>query len=204
MLRTAIALSLALLPFGAARPSGGGPNCGRPAAIEHDRYHQGIFFAVVEGLYRDGVSSEVARAIVEVDPQTYQSLSFVPGCPICTPALDGFLLYLERPAFRGKKYMGADTFGDGLPADQVARLTGSDLRARRAALRVLVEGWVDEYLDAMRLDPSERDQWNLELAARAEQGMAVLAELQKSGQALYGDFDECPLCVGAEAGSAVN
>lgn len=207
MLRSTLALSLTLLPIGplgSAALVGGGPNCARPVAAEtYDRYHQGIFFAVVEGLYRDGVSSDVARAIVATDPQTLQSLSFVPGCPICTPALDAFRLYLERPAFLGKKLVGADTFGGGLPADQVALLTGEDLRGRRTALRGLVERWVGDSLDRMRLDPVERTEWSRELAARSEKGMAILAGLQKSGQALYGDFDECPLCVGATAGSAV-
>jgi len=205
MLRTALALSLALLPFGVTLPFGGGPNCARkvPAAGISDPYHQGIFFATLEGLYRDGVTSEVARAITAVDPESQLPLSFVQGCPICTPALDAFLLYLERPPFRGKKGFECDTFGSGLPADQVALLTGNDLRARRTALRSLVERWVDDHLDRMRLDPVERGEWNRALAARAEKGMAILADLQKTGMALYGDFDECPLCAGAEAGSAV-
>lgn len=203
MPRPALVLSLALLSFGAASIPGGGPNCAQPPVAEsYDPYHQGIFFAVLEGLYRDGVSSEVARAVVETDPTTHQWLSFVPGCPICMPALDAFLLYLERPAFRGKKLVARDTFGEGLAAEQVARLTGTDMRARRDALRGFVERWVDQYLERMRLDPAEGEEWRRELAARAEKGMAILADLQKSGEALYGDFDECPLCAGAEAGSA--
>jgi hypothetical protein len=117
------------------------------------------------------------------------------------PALDAFLLYLERPPFRGKE-LARDTFGLGLPAEQAALLTGPDPRARRAALRDLVQRWVGEHLERLRLDPVERGAWSRELAARAEQGMAILAGLQASGAALYGDFDECPLCVGAEAGSS--
>lgn len=204
MLRTALTLSLALLPCGVAPSSGGGPDCARktPAAGTSDPYHQGIFFATLEGLYRDGVSSEVARAITASDPESLRPISFVDGCPICTPAMDAFLLYLERPPFRGKK-VERDTFGEGLSAEQTALLTGTDLRARRTALRALVERWVDDHLDRMRLDPVERGEWNRELAARAEKGMSILAGLQKSGLTLYGDFDECPLCAGAEVGSAV-
>lgn len=205
MLRSTLALSFALLPLVPSPGPGGGPTCAAKSAVsgEYDRYHQGIFFAVLEGLYREGVSSEVARAIVAVDPVTLQSLSFVPGCPICSPALDAFLVYLERPPFRGKKFHDVDTFGAGLPEAQAALLTGTDLPARRRALRGLVERWTDAYLDRMRLDPVERDEWHRAFAARAEKGMAILVELQRSGEALYGDFDECPLCAGAEAGSAV-
>jgi hypothetical protein len=202
MLRPAFLLSLALLPVGPTPDGGGAADSPQnaPATELSDPYHQGIFFAVLEGLYRDGVSSEVARAITAVDPQSLQPSSFVPGCPICMPALDAFLLYLERPPFRGKK-LARDTFGAGLPAEQVARLSGPDGRARRAALRDLVQRWVYEHLDRLRLDPVERGAWTRELAARPETGMAILAGLQKSGDALYGDFDECPLCLGAEAGS---
>jgi hypothetical protein len=202
MLRHALVLSLTLLPLGPGLERGAGAERLPDArAVEtSDAYHQEIFFAVLEGLYRDGVSSEVARAITAVDPQSLQPSSFVPGCPICMPALDAFLLYLERPPFRGKK-LARDTFGSGLPAEQVALLTGSDPRARREALRELMQRWVYEHLDRLRLDPVERGAWTRELAARAETGMAILAGLQRSGDALYGDFDECPLCLGAEAGS---
>lgn len=203
MLRSALALSFALLSLDPSASPGGGPTCRmEPAAgAEFDRYHQGVFFAVLEGLYRDGVSTEAARAIVEVDPDQHQFLSFVPGCPICTPALDAFLLYVGRPKFRTKPGF-ADTFGPGLSQAQIAQLTGGDARARRVALRGLVERWMDAWLDRMRLDPAERAQWERELAARSEKGMAILTGLREAEPERYAGFDECPLCAGAEAGSA--
>lgn len=201
MTRTLLALSIALATL--VGPPHEGPRDALPAPPEEsfDRYHQGIFFAVLEGLYRDGVSSAAARAIVELDPLSGYPLSFVQGCPICTPAMDAFQLYLARPAFYARK-VPADTFGQGLSEEVVARLTGPDRTARRAALRELVEGWVDGWLDRQRLDPGERDRWRAALSERSKRGMDMLAELQQTGLGLYGDFDECPLCLGAEAGSA--
>ena len=201
MTRSLLALSLALAASLAPHAEEPREPLPAPAAGTFDRYHQGIFFAVLEGLYRDGVASEAARAIVEVDSVSGFPVSFVQGCPICMPALDAFHLYLARPPFRARK-VPADTFGQGLSESLEARLTGTDRNVRRAALRELVEGWVAGWLDRQRLDPIERGEWERALAARAEQGMAMLADLQRSGLGLYGDLDECPLCVGAEAGSA--
>jgi hypothetical protein len=204
MLRSILALSLALLSLAPATLPLGGPIGSAEAAPrrEFDRYHQGIFFAVLEGLYRDGVSTRTAQAIVEIDPQSHQYKSFVPGCPICMPSMDAFRLYLLRPEFGGKKLPRVDTFGEGLPDELVARLAGDDLRVRREALRGLVERWVGAYLDRMRLDPAERAGWERELAARSQKGMAILAGLRESDPDRFEGFDECPLCAGAEAGSA--
>ena len=200
MTRALLALALALVPFAAAPQAEPREPLAPPPAGTFDRYHQGVFFAVLEGLYRDGVSSEAARAIVERDAASGYPVSFVQGCPICMPALDAFQLYLGRPAFVARK-VPTDTFGQGLGAGLEARLTGADRTLRRAALRELVERWVGAWLERQHLDPMERAEWQRALAARAEKGMAMLADLQRSGLALYGDFDECPLCAGAEAGS---
>lgn len=201
MTRALLALSLALVPLVATPQAEPREPLEPPAAGTFDRYHQGIFFAVLEGLYRDGVSSAAARAIVERDAVSGYPISFVQGCPICMPALDAFQLYLARPPFLSRK-IPSDTFGQGLDAALEARLTGADRLARRAALRELVERWVGDWLERQHLDPLERTEWERALAGRAEKGMAMLADFQRTGLGLYGDFDECPLCAGAEAGSA--
>lgn len=130
-------------------------------------------------------------------------IRFVQGCPICMPAFDAFQLYLARPGFYGRK-KPADTFGQGLDETLEARLTHPDPVERRRALRELIERWVDDWLDRQRLDPVERGEWEIALADRAKQGMDLLARFQQTGLGVYADFDECPLCVGAEAGSTVD
>ena len=64
---------------------------------------QMILFAVLEGLYRDGVSTEAAASIAALDQESGIPLNFVYNCPLCMPALDAFRVYLERPDFLGKK-----------------------------------------------------------------------------------------------------
>src|SRR5262245_60918988 len=50
-----------------------------------DAYSQTVFFAVLEGLYRDGVSTEVVELALAGDPATRQWDLFVYACPLCTP-----------------------------------------------------------------------------------------------------------------------
>lgn len=200
MNRALLALPLALLPFAPPTRSGACVPSFAASALSFDAYHQGIFFAVLEGLYRDGVSTEVALAVLELDPQSRTSVSFVPGCPICTPAQDAFRLYAARPKFVSKPGT-ADTFGPGLSPEQVVQLTGGDPTARRQALRGQVEHWVSAWLDRMRLDPAERNEWERQLAARSEKGMAILDGMRRSDPERFAGFDECPFCAGAEAGS---
>ena len=47
--------------------------------------HTMIFFAVLEGLYRDGASNEAVDAILRQDDKGGY-IHFVYGCPICTPS----------------------------------------------------------------------------------------------------------------------
>jgi hypothetical protein len=200
MTRSLLALAIALTPVLAPLRIGGVGARPAPPKADFDPYHQGVFFAVLEGLYRDGVSTAAARAIAETDPVSGYPISFVQGCPICMPALDAFRLYIVRPPFESK--LPADTFGPGLPGQVEARLTGGDPASRRAELRIVVEGWVDAWLDRQRLGPRERETWNHGLADRAKQGMNILAGLRELGSGPYAYVKECPLCVGAEAGAA--
>src|SRR5437660_7208174 len=76
------------------------------------RASQLVFFAVLEGPYRDGVSNEVVDSIIpgkgRFDPE-----HFVYACPICHPAFEAFRLYRQREDFYGLK-APVNTFGPGL------------------------------------------------------------------------------------------
>ncbi|HEU4420465.1 MAG TPA: hypothetical protein VFT55_16125, partial [Planctomycetota bacterium] len=76
-----------------------------------------IFYAVLEGLYDEGVSTEDVDILLHQDPATRQYSYFVAGCPLCTPAIDALQLYRGRPKFYGRKE-ACDTFGTGLPAKE--------------------------------------------------------------------------------------
>ncbi len=179
--------ALALVSLSGAQPASAG---------EFDSFHEELFFAVLEGLYRDGVDSALVDRVIEVDLESSYPKNFVQGCPICMPALDAFRLYRARPRFLSSK-VGSDTFGPGLASAERGQLLGADPSQRRATIQTLIERWVTERMDRLRLDQAERARWRQALEERRKQGMATLEGLRDSGAAAYRDMKACPLCDGA-------
>jgi hypothetical protein len=165
--------------------------------VAADEWSRQIFFAVIEGLYADGVGDEAVAAILATDPDTGFPQNFVWACPICMPALDAFQLYRGRPYFQGLK-LKRNTFGAGL-ADEVLRdLKSPFLDIRQSAIRGLVERWVERRVASLRLDETERAQWDQAMEERRKQGMAMLAGYRGSDPiASYAAMTACPFCDGA-------
>src|SRR5436190_20481243 len=60
------------------------------------RASQLVFFAVLEGLYRDGVSNDVVDLIIPSDKNCSSQFDLehlVYACPICHPAFEALRLY---------------------------------------------------------------------------------------------------------------
>ena len=170
---------------------------GTQGSFYTDVYEQGIFFAVLEGLYVDGVGNDVVDRLTEVDEVTGYPAHFVYACPICMPALNAMKLYRGRPVFTGSK-TGANAFGPGLPDELRARLLGDDDLVRHGAIRELVETWVSRRLESMRLTDDERDDWADAIAGRSEKGMELLRQYKLSGlNAPFATMESCPYCDGA-------
>src|SRR5262249_38066228 len=74
-----------------------------------------VFFAVLQGLYEDGVSDEVVNSIVPPDKKGREKMrhSFVLQCPLCQPAYEAFCVYQSRPRFLDEDKPAA--LGKGLP-----------------------------------------------------------------------------------------
>ena len=180
---------LLLLPAALTAPRGGGPTCAA-AAAGGDDYGSALFFAVLEGLYRDGVSDEAVDALLLTNDADGFAL-FVPGCPICTPALNALRVYRARPDFVGYK-MPSDSFGPGLPADVEAACRGMNVEARFKALNGLIEGYVARYLAAQRLTPEEAAAWRIAMEDGRKRGMAGLTAQQVGGK--DSSFKSCAVC----------
>lgn len=162
-----------------------------------DAHYELIFFAVLEGLYRDGVSDEVVASLTsKAEGEEYPSL-FVWSCPICMPAYNAFLVYRGRPAIAGIKKAEGDgrSFGKGLSPDVRARCLSPSRDVRFQALYDLVEGWVEERLVSMRLSDEERARWSQGMEERRKKGMATLQGMRNAGQ--YDGMKSCALCDGA-------
>jgi hypothetical protein len=183
--------------IGTARGDGGAafdPAAGAPDEEGFDPVHRTIFHAVLDGLYEDGVSTELVKLMLEEDPKTRMPLHLVYTCPICDPALDALRVYEHRTSFHYKGRRG-DTFGIGMPKDLAADFRSGDRKRQFAAMQKLIDRWVGARLDLMRLMDEERAQWRLALEQRRKQGMENMKKLQQSGA--YADQEACPVCDGA-------
>ncbi len=164
-----------------------------------------VFFAVLEGLYEEGVGDEALKLIVpnpesmldEEDPTT---MNFVYACPVCRPSFDAFRLYLTRPDFYGLK-VKANTFGEGLSPEVMEQLQGEPAD-RREQIRQLIDTWVKRKLDRTALTDEERHQLEEKLSEMRTEGERRLKAFQagehgESLEAVYQGWTGCPFCEGA-------
>lgn len=139
-----------------------------------------VFFAVLQGLYEDGVSDEVVNSIVPPDKKGREKMrhSFVLDCPLCQPAYEAFCAYQSRPRFLEEDK--ASLLGKGLDAKTVEGLMSKTVETRLKTLREPIKRWVETRLVSMKLDTEERKKWWDEVSARARQGTATLRGLIKT------------------------
>lgn len=156
-----------------------------------------LFFAVLEGLYEDGVSNEIVERVTELDARTGWPKHFIYACPICMPAFDAFRSYRSRTAFYGRKW-ACDTFGEGLDKELARRLLDRDDLVLGNALQERIERWTARRIELLRLTDVERDALSHELAERRKRGTEFLRSYQANGSApQYAGMKSCPLCEGA-------
>lgn len=188
----ALALTLSLL-------GGGAPERGaRPLAPPQDvsalepQYARELFFAVLEGLYEDGVSNAVVDRMLEVDSITKLPAWFVKGCPVCTPVLQALHVYRVRPTLYGVK-VETDTFGLGLAEEVQVEILHRDRARASAAIQALLERWIERRVAARRLTEVERTAWRLALEDGRKRGMAILEGYRGLGGS-YATMKTCPAC----------
>src|SRR4051812_19071341 len=135
-----------------------------------------VFFAVLEGLYRDGVSNKDVDLIIppgEKGGEKFEPEHFVYACPLCHPAFEAFRLYRHRQRFYGLK-AEVNTFGPGLAETVAASLRSPDPSERRQAVEGLVARWVSQRLEMMRLTDAEREAMTRAMEQGRKQGMNSL------------------------------
>jgi hypothetical protein len=193
--------ALAVAPFSPADPV---PAKKAPAAPtkaddwKADPVCRMVFFAVLEGLYADGVSTEAVDAVVGRKAKGGApeiKATFVIECPLCHPVYEAFRAYQQRPAFAGGN---RDSFGKGLDANLERGLRSKGLLARQGALRQVVRQWVGRRLELMRLSPAEKAEWARRLNERSNQGRTHLDKLRISDPWYKGwsGYAGCAACDG--------
>jgi hypothetical protein len=100
LLLTIISSAILLTLMAADRPAANHA----PTSWPESRASQLLFFAVLEGLYRDGVSNDDVDLIIpptQSGKPRFDPEHFVYACPLCHPAFEAFSLYRKREAFYG-------------------------------------------------------------------------------------------------------
>jgi len=146
-----------------------------------------VFFAVLEGLYEDGVPGDVVDSIVPRKVgkgKNRMKTSFVFACPLCHPVYEAFRAYQQRPGFNANP--NKNTFGKGLDAKTAELLKSPNPSKRLKALAPLVQKWTKQRLAMMRLSEAETVQWNQKLAAHVQTGKGFLVAYLGKDEAYKG------------------
>lgn len=166
---------------------------------KQDPVCQMVFFAVLEGLYTDGVQSQVIDSLIPTaSNDSVLKKNFVAECPLCQPVFEALVVYQRRERFRN----GSDkpsTFGPGLSQEECEGLGSDSRQARLKTLRPLVRRWVERRLSLMRLDESERTAWATKLESRSRQGKQKLMHLMRTDPAYrdgWSPYWGCAACNG--------
>ncbi|MEM0970471.1 MAG: hypothetical protein AAGJ31_14040, partial [Verrucomicrobiota bacterium] len=136
--------------------------------------YQLVYFGVLEGLFRDGVTTEeVDLILTESKTGTYDH--FIYACPICMATIHALEFYRERPRFFGLKDFAPPakfrTFGPGLSDEVRAQLGSDDVKTRLRVIHELAGGWVSRRLTSLNLTEVERENMEAEMEAGRERGM---------------------------------
>lgn len=162
------------------------------------RAGQLVFFAVLEGLYRDGVSNDDVDLIIPPGKDgkpMFDTEHFVYACPLCEPAFEAFRLYRQRDNFFGFKAR-INTLGPGLDETVRTQLRSKDANEQRKAIQGLINRWVSQRLDMMRLTDAEREAITREIEQGRKQGMDMLQNSQRAVPAGLSRTN-CPICDGS-------
>lgn len=203
----AAAVSLAVRPAAVADtpPPKPGPAAAEkpaPADWKDDPVCRMVFFAVLEGLYTDGVPDSVVDSIVLRQPKDGTNpvkSSFVIQCPLCHPVYEAFATYQKRPAFNDDAKRS--TFGKGIKPELETKLLDRNNMTRLMALAELIGPWIERKLIAMRLTPDELKDWQVKLATRSNEGKRELIKLLGSDPNYKGwtTYWGCAACNGTTA-----
>ena len=175
-----------------------------------DPVNRMMYFAVLEGCYRDGLNNKTVDLILPKDPKDGRLMTeynFVYSCPLCMPTIEALSSYRARVPFYDK--LGSDTFGKGLPEEVLAALANPERRTRLAEVQKLVNGWVQTYLADRRLTDAERAAWAVALEDRRKRGAEALKQLRNAEHGdfytkIYADWPKtCAVCDGAAKGGGV-
>lgn len=184
----------------------------RPAAPQvntqawrDDPVCQMVFFAVLEGLYTDGVSDEVVDLIVppKTDLDNNVKRCFVFRCPLCHAAYEAFVLYQRRQAFNGTDEKKS-TFGKGVDKGIIEALKSDEAHTRVFAMGRLIRPWIQRRFDMMNLDAEQKQAMLDKLIAYAGAGNTMFGEYRNDKNSVYFEWQFYGGCQACEAAKDIS
>jgi hypothetical protein len=194
-------LTFALAPFRAPAQEG----AGEPKRF--DEVYQFIFFATLEGLYRDGVSTGDIDSLLAREGFNGGYLNFIYTCPVCTPVECAIATYDKRPKidrYKVENYQTTErTFGFGLPKETSEALRSKTASVRLGAVNELVSKWLSYRMEHSGFTDDQKKGLVEKLKKAREEGMRALQGFAKNANgpesmkhfaAGYEGGDECAIC----------
>ena len=161
---------------------------------------QFVFFAVLEGLYRDGIQNEIVDAIIGekiLKKDDKVKTHFVFRCKLCHATYEAFRTYRNRPAFMQTK--GASTFGKGSDLKLLKKLGSNDARTRIYAMGGLVRPWIMHRIKETRKTPEEKTAMKKQFEKYAQEGANLLKTHKRAKDGFYLDWSFYGSCQACEA-----
>jgi hypothetical protein len=161
---------------------------------------QFVYFAVLEGLFRDGVPNDVVDLVINParDLDNKVKHVFVLECDICHAAYEAFVFYRKRQVFQ--KSGGRDTFGNGVKEQIVTGLKHEDARTRVYALGAMMRPWILARVEQQKLSREKQEELVTVLLNFKSEANKKLDVLRKSDP-LYKDwgvwYGGCQACEAA-------
>lgn len=144
-----------------------------------------VFFVVLQGLYEDGVPTEVVDLIVGNVQENRLKKNFVFRCKLCHACYEAFATYQRRPAFSGTGDQVVSTFGSKpIDAKVIANLRSGHPKTTSRAMGTILQPYIKKMILAMNL---ENNQEKVKVIQR-------FAELAKEGNALVTGYTTCQAC----------
>ena len=161
---------------------------------------QFVFFAVLEGLYRDGVQNEIVDAIIGdkiLNKEDKVKTHFVFRCKLCHATYEAFRTYRNRPVFMQAK--GVSTFGKGANLSTLRKLRSKDAQTRIQAMGAMVRPWILHRIKETRKTPEEKIAMRKQFMKYAQEGDSLLRAHKRSKDGYYLDWSFYGSCQACEA-----
>lgn len=163
-----------------------------------------VFFAVLEGLYTDGVPDDVVDLIVP--PQAAENgkveRCFVFRCPMCHAAYEAFVLYQRRQAFNGSDEEKS-TFGADFDRTIIDKLRSDDASVRVMAMGRLIRPWIDRRIHSLQMTDAQRDALVATMLRYAEEGNKLFRARRADPGSIYHEWTFYGGCQACEAAQSI-